>query len=132
MSWFKKKKVNPEDGDFPLVPKHYRENGGKVQLTSIIKPAPTLQWSGDATVVWGIDIGVRVTTVSFAYLLEGESGHNSQIWYCTHQFSTIRPKRRGSQHYVLAQGLSPSSVKCFWRIAARSQGEEVLQDTRNA
>ncbi|KAL5632538.1 hypothetical protein ACGC1H_005474 [Rhizoctonia solani] len=82
MSWLKKKKPNPEDGDFPAVPKHYRENEGKKVLTKPAKLAPALEWNGDATVVWGIDVGPRVTTVSFAYLIPGHGVevHNIVYW----------------------------------------------------
>ncbi|KAG8692307.1 hypothetical protein FRC11_003706, partial [Ceratobasidium sp. 423] len=82
MSWLRKKKSNPEDGDFPPVPKHYRERGGKIQLTKPIKLAPALEWNGGATVIWGIDVGPQVTTVSFAYLLSGQSVevHNIIYW----------------------------------------------------
>ncbi|KAF8685512.1 hypothetical protein RHS04_00604 [Rhizoctonia solani] len=77
MSWFKKKKVNPEDGDFPHVPKHYREHERKTQLTQPIKPAPVLRWNGDGTVVWGIDVGPRVTTVAIDQSVEV---HNIVYW----------------------------------------------------
>ncbi|EUC60233.1 hypothetical protein RSOL_333970 [Rhizoctonia solani AG-3 Rhs1AP] len=82
MSWLKKKKPNPEDGDFPAVPKHYRENEGKKLLTKPAKLAPALEWNGGVTVVWGIDVGPRVTTVSFAYLLPGQGVevHNIVYW----------------------------------------------------
>ncbi|CUA72524.1 hypothetical protein RSOLAG22IIIB_04921 [Rhizoctonia solani] len=82
MSWLRKKKPNPEDGDFPAIPKHYRENDGKKVLTKSVKPAPVLEWSRGSTVVWGIDIGPRVTTVSFAYLLPGQGVevHNIVYW----------------------------------------------------
>lgn len=73
MSWLKKKKLNPEDGDFPAAPKHYRESEAKKILTKPVKLAPTLEWNRGVTVVWGIDVGPRVTTVSFAYLLPGVS-----------------------------------------------------------
>ncbi|QRW20267.1 hypothetical protein RhiXN_09242 [Rhizoctonia solani] len=77
MSWFKKKKVNPEDGDFPHVPKHYREHERKTQLTQPIKPAPVLRWNGDGTVVWGIDVGPRVTAVAIDQSVEV---HNIVYW----------------------------------------------------
>ncbi|CAE6497595.1 unnamed protein product [Rhizoctonia solani] len=82
MSWLKKKKHNPEDGDFPSVPKHYRENQGKKLLTKPIGLAPTLEWNGEVTVVWGIDVGPLATTVSFAYLLPGQNVevHNVVYW----------------------------------------------------
>ncbi|CAE7090986.1 unnamed protein product [Rhizoctonia solani] len=82
MSWLKKKKPNPEDGDFPAVPKHYRENGGKKVLTKPVKLEPALEWNGEATVVWGIDVGPQVTTVSFAYLVSGQTVevHNIVYW----------------------------------------------------
>ncbi|CAE6468960.1 unnamed protein product [Rhizoctonia solani] len=82
MSWLKKKKPNPEDGDFPSVPKHYRENQGKKLLTKPIGLAPTLEWNGEITVVWGIDVGPQATTVSFAYLLPGQNVevHNVVYW----------------------------------------------------
>ncbi|CAE6415300.1 unnamed protein product [Rhizoctonia solani] len=85
MTWLRKKKPNPEDGDFPTIPKHYCEQKGKI-LTKSIKIAPALHWSGGATVVWGIDVGPRITTVSFAYLLTGEPTcqgvevHNIVYW----------------------------------------------------
>ncbi|KAF8755095.1 hypothetical protein RHS01_05602 [Rhizoctonia solani] len=63
MSWFKKKKVNPEDGDFPHVPKHYREHERKTQLTQPIKPAPVLRWNGDGTVA--IDQSVEVHNIVY-------------------------------------------------------------------
>ncbi|CAE6341247.1 unnamed protein product [Rhizoctonia solani] len=82
MSWLKKKKPNPEDGDFPPVPKHYRQNDGKKVSTNSVKLAPVLEWGGGPTVVWGIDVGPRVTTVSFAYLLPGQGVevHNIVYW----------------------------------------------------
>ncbi|KAJ1303411.1 hypothetical protein OPQ81_011603 [Rhizoctonia solani] len=82
MSWFRKKKQNPEDGDFPVVPKHYQAHQGKTALTKPIKLTPALQWNGGPTVVWGIDVGSQATTVSFAYLLSGESVevHNIIYW----------------------------------------------------
>ncbi|KAH7336898.1 hypothetical protein B0J17DRAFT_665358 [Rhizoctonia solani] len=82
MSWLKKKKPNPEDGDFPSVPKHYRENEGKKILTKPMNLAPTLEWNGGVTVVWGIDVGPQATTVSFAYLLPGQNVevHNIVYW----------------------------------------------------
>lgn len=68
MPWFGKKKINPEDGDFPHVSKHYFE---EKTPTRAVKIAPHLQWDGATTVVWGIDVGSTTTTVSFAYLGTG-------------------------------------------------------------
>ncbi|KAF8713180.1 hypothetical protein RHS03_00845, partial [Rhizoctonia solani] len=81
MAWLRKKKPNPEDGDFPSIPKHYHDQEGK-SLTKSIKLSPNLHWSRGATVVWGIDIGPQVTTVSFAYLLTGQNVevHNIAYW----------------------------------------------------
>ncbi|CEL62491.1 hypothetical protein RSOLAG1IB_04847 [Rhizoctonia solani AG-1 IB] len=81
MTWLRKKTPNPEDGDFPTFPKHYGEQKGK-PLTKSVKVAPSLHWSGGPTVIWGIDVGPQVTTVSFAYLLTGQSVevHNIVYW----------------------------------------------------
>ncbi|QRV98001.1 hypothetical protein RhiJN_26020 [Ceratobasidium sp. AG-Ba] len=79
MSWFAKKKPNPEDGDFPHVSKHYREEKTPTQTVNLVPP---VQWDGATTVVWGIDIGAGTTTVSFAYLERGRdiAVHNIVYW----------------------------------------------------
>ncbi|KAF8755094.1 hypothetical protein RHS01_05603 [Rhizoctonia solani] len=50
MAWLRKKKPNPEDGDFPSIPRHYHDQEGK-SLTKSIKLSPNLQWSRGATVI---------------------------------------------------------------------------------
>ncbi|CAE6415336.1 unnamed protein product [Rhizoctonia solani] len=79
MFWLRKKKPTSEDGDFPPVSKYYREHEGK-PLTKPVNVAPSLQWTGGVTVVWGIDVGPVVSTVSFAYLSKDVEVHNIIYW----------------------------------------------------
>ncbi|KAG9121767.1 hypothetical protein FRC07_002139 [Ceratobasidium sp. 392] len=99
MSWFGKKKPNPEDGDFPHVSKHYREEKTPTRAISI---APPLRWNGSPTVVWGIDIGAGTTTMSFAYLDAGRDLEVHNIVYWPKEF----PLRESS-----ASGLPLPEVK---------------------
>ncbi|KAG8697804.1 hypothetical protein FRC08_006320 [Ceratobasidium sp. 394] len=99
MSWFGKKKPNPEDGDFPHVPKHYREEKTPTRTINI---APPLQWNGATTVVWGIDIGAGTTTMSFAYLEAGRDIEVHNIIYWPKEF----PLRESS-----ASGLPLPDIK---------------------
>ncbi|KAG9120784.1 hypothetical protein FRC07_003585 [Ceratobasidium sp. 392] len=99
MSWFGKKKPNPEDGDFPHVSKHYREEKTPTRAVNI---APPLQWNGSPTVIWGIDIGARTTTMSFAYLDAGRDVEVHNIVYWPKEF----PLRESS-----ASGLPLPEVK---------------------
>ncbi|KAG8781684.1 hypothetical protein FRC12_021625 [Ceratobasidium sp. 428] len=99
MSWFGKKKPNPEDGDFPHVSKHYREEKTPTRTINIVPPLP---WSGTTTVVWGIDIGAGATTVSFAYLDAGRDVEVHNIIYWPKEF----PLRESS-----ASGLPLPDVK---------------------
>lgn len=83
MPWFGKKKTNPEDGDFPQVPKHYFEEKAPTRVTKI---APQLRWDGVTSVVWGIDVGSATTTVSFAYLQTGVNVEVHNIIYWPKEF----------------------------------------------